>query len=92
MSAPRERQLEVVRAWAESAQDDRRAIAVLQTAPDTVRSAVFHAQQAIEKPLKAMLVSYSIEPEDSHVIGNLVTQLHRLDRKTAEALGRRVTC
>ena len=39
------------------------------------------------KLLKALLISYRVEPEDSHVIGNLVTQLHRLDRATSQTIG-----
>ncbi|NUS96142.1 MAG: HEPN domain-containing protein [Gemmatimonadaceae bacterium] len=87
MTTPAERQVAVVRAWVASAEDDRRAITALQAAPGTIRSTVFHAQQAVEKLLKALLISHGVEPEDSHVIGQLVAQLHRLDRSTADSLG-----
>lgn len=47
----------------------------------------FHAQQAVEKLLKALLVAHGMDPQDTHVIGQLVGQLHRLDRTTADSLG-----
>jgi HEPN domain-containing protein len=41
----------------------------------------FHAQQAIEKLLKALLTAFGVEPEDQHSIGR------RLDRQTGERVG-----
>jgi len=72
VSSPTPRLADVIRAWVGSAQDDRRAIDVLQTAAGL---------------LKALLISYGVEPEDSHVIGNLVAKLHRLDRETSQTIG-----
>jgi HEPN domain-containing protein len=46
----------------------------------------FHAQQAVEKLLKALLTSYGVEPEDQHSLGRLIDQVRRLDRKTADAV------
>lgn len=80
------RQIEVIRAWIDSAQDDRAALDLLEL-EGPPRVVAFHAQQAVEKLLKALLISYGVEPEDSHVIGNLLGQLHRLDRETATTLG-----
>lgn len=87
MSTPPNRLAATVRAWAEFAQDDRDALRVLDQAGGPVRTQGFHAQQAVEKLLKAVLVSYDVDPEDTHVVGSLVAQLHRLDRRLAEALG-----
>jgi HEPN domain-containing protein len=47
----------------------------------------FHAQQAIEKLLKALLTAYGVEPEDQHSLGRLVEQVRRLDRDTADRAG-----
>jgi hypothetical protein len=76
MTPPPIRQIEVVRAWIDSARDDRDALDILEPAGPP-RVVAFHAQQAVEKLLKALLVAYGVEPEDSHVIGALLGQLHR---------------
>jgi HEPN domain-containing protein len=47
----------------------------------------FHAQQAIEKLLKALLTAFGVEPEDQHSIGRLLDQVRRLDRQTGERVG-----
>jgi HEPN domain-containing protein len=86
MTSPETRRIEIVRAWIESARVDRDVIALIEVAGPAVAIG-FHAQQAVEKLLKALLVSYGVEPEDTHVIGALVGQLHRLDRTTGAALG-----
>ncbi|HST58378.1 MAG TPA: HEPN domain-containing protein [Longimicrobium sp.] len=46
----------------------------------------FHAQQAIEKLLKALLTAHGVEPEDQHSIGRLLDQVRRLDRETGDAV------
>jgi HEPN domain-containing protein len=46
----------------------------------------FHAQQAIEKLLKALLITFGVEPEEQHNIARLVQQIARLDRAVAEAI------
>jgi HEPN domain-containing protein len=46
----------------------------------------FHAQQAVEKILKALLTAYGIEPEEQHSLGRLVEQVRRLDRQTADRI------
>ena len=51
------------------------------------RALGFHAQQAVEKLLKAALISYDVQPADTHSIGALVGQLHRWDRRLADSLG-----
>lgn len=43
----------------------------------------FHAQQATEKLIKAVLIWYGIEPETHHNLGRLIHQLRTLDRFTA---------
>lgn len=47
----------------------------------------FHAQQAIEKLLKALLTAYGVEPEDQHSLSRLIEQVRRLDRDTADRAG-----
>lgn len=48
----------------------------------------FHAQQAIEKLLKGLLVAFGVEFEEHHNLGRLVEQVRRLDRSTADAVAR----
>jgi HEPN domain-containing protein len=36
--------------------------------------------------LKGLLTTYGVEPEEQHNLGRLVSQLHKLDRTTAEAI------
>ncbi|HEX6040081.1 HEPN domain-containing protein [Longimicrobium sp.] len=47
----------------------------------------FHAQQAIEKLLKALLTAFGVQPEDQHSLGRLIEQVGRLDRQTADRVG-----
>ena len=46
----------------------------------------FHAQQAVEKLLKGLLITLGVEPEQHHSISRLVEQVARFDRATAEAV------
>ena len=46
----------------------------------------FHAQQAVEKLLKAVLASYDVVPEEHHDLARLLAQVRLLDRKMADAL------
>jgi HEPN domain-containing protein len=88
MRSPEEIREALVRQWVESARDDL-AWAELGAATPEVRGVAqigFHAQQAIEKLLKALLTAYGVEPEDQHSIGRLLDQVRRLDRETGEAV------
>lgn len=71
---------ELVRQWLERAQIDlRSASADLSVQPPITEDACFHAQQAVEKTLKAYLVSHGVEPEYTHQIERLVEQCGQLD-------------
>ncbi len=87
MNTPDEQLIEHVREWVASAGDDRDAIRLLLDGGGPIRVVAFHAQQAVEKLMKALLISYGIEPDEVHIIGNLLAQLDRLDRSTVLALG-----
>lgn len=76
----------VVRRWLESAEEDRTAVRAL-SALGTPRALGFHAQQAVEKLIKAVLISYDVQPEETHAVGVLLGQLHRLDRSLVDSLG-----
>lgn len=88
MRNPDQVRASLVRQWVESARDDL-AWAEMGAAQPQVRGLAqigFHAQQAVEKLLKALLSSYGVEPEDQHSLGRLVEQVRRLDRATADAV------
>jgi HEPN domain-containing protein len=88
MRNPDEIREALVRQWVESARDDL-AWAEMGAAATQVRGVAqigFHAQQAIEKLLKALLTAYGVEPEDQHSIGRLLEQVRRLDRATGDAV------
>ena len=88
MRTPEEVRAALVRQWVESARDDL-SWAEMGASASELRGAAqigFHAQQAIEKLLKALLTAYGVEPEDQHSLGRLVEQVRRLDRKTADAV------
>ena len=86
MNLPPSRIREHVREWTESARDDRETLQTLGAA-GRPRIIAFHAQQAVEKLLKGLLVSYGVDPEETHVLRDLVGQVHRLDRGLVERLG-----
>lgn len=65
--------LEFVREWLHLAQVDLdSARHLLKAAPPLVRPACFHAQQAIEKALKAVLVLNEQRPPRTHNLADLV--------------------
>jgi len=79
---------QVIRSWIDSARDDL-AWADMGARTEDLRGVAqigFHAQQAVEKLLKAVLASYDVVPEEHHDLARLLAQVHLLDRRTAEAL------
>ncbi len=72
-------------AWVAKAEEDRAVIRLLLVGPGTPWSAVsFHAQQAAEKYLKALLVAHLFDPEKTHDLEKLLV----LGLKHAPALAR----
>ncbi len=78
---------ELARAWLVKARNDlilaRHALASDPVVPD---GACFHAQQAVEKALKAVLVAREIEPPRTHVIEMLLSRCGPIDPRL-ELLG-----
>jgi HEPN domain-containing protein len=78
----------IVRSWVDSARDDL-AWADMGAGAENLRGIGqigFHAQQAVEKLLKAVLASYDVVPEEHHDLARLLAQVRLLDRVTADAL------
>lgn len=89
MRTPAEVREALVGEWVESARDDLAWAEMGAAAPDLrgVAQIGFHAQQAIEKLLKALLTAFGVQPEDQHSLGRLIEQVGRLDRQTADRVG-----
>ena len=63
---------EAVAAWLRLAMEDLRAARLLLRAtPPALTAACFHAQQCVEKALKAMLTFHGIEPPKTHDLRRL---------------------
>jgi HEPN domain-containing protein len=84
-----------VKAWLDKAEDDLQAAEHLQTiSPVFIDIVCFHAQQAVEKYLKAYLVSHDVAFEKVHTIRYLIDLCAEYDpafdslRDTAEPLTR----
>jgi HEPN domain-containing protein len=74
--------------WTQSAQRDREAARLLLAAPeyDGYEMIGFHAQQAVEKLIKAMLVLHQVPFERDHNISLLRMHLRTVDVTLADAL------
>jgi HEPN domain-containing protein len=73
-------EMELVRQWIERARTDLRSAAhALSANPPLTEDACFHAQQAIEKSLKAFLVHRDVEFEWSHRIRYLLNLCAQCD-------------
>jgi HEPN domain-containing protein len=88
MRSPDEVRQSVVRSWVDSARCDLQLAEIALNAPgyDGYAQIGFHAQQSVEKMLKAALVTYGIHPEEHHNLAALRAQLGRLDRRLGERL------
>jgi HEPN domain-containing protein len=87
MRTPEQVRWDFVQQWPEKAHKDLRAAAILLR--DDVRdyeNAGFHAQQAAEKFIKALLVRHQIEFPKTHSIALLRQLVAQADQVLAESL------
>lgn len=78
---PTPEEIAVASEWVAKAESDLRAAAALLRMKDCPTDAVcFHAQQAVEKYLKALLTALGIEFPKTHHIGKLVQLVERHHR------------
>lgn len=78
---------ELVARWAHKAdQDIRAAESLLAEDPPLLYPSTFHAQQAAEKYLKALLTWRQVEFPKTHAIGELLDLLARVEAPLAEDL------
>ncbi len=87
MKPPEQVKLEFTQAWMGKAEGDFAAARhLLEGGPEYVFGAVFHAQQAAEKYIKAFLVWHQIEFSKTHDIKSLVELAALADAGIVEAL------
>jgi len=87
MRPPEEVKKEIVRQWLAKAEQDMKAgEALLVAEPPILYPACFHAQQAAEKYLKALLTWYQIEFPKTHAIEQLLDLVKDAEPETASSL------
>jgi HEPN domain-containing protein len=87
MKPPEEAKGELVRQWLEKAEDDWRLSHRLVSDPESYTEATaFHAQQAVEKYLKAFLTWHQVEFPKTHDIKRLLKLASACDPTLAEEL------
>lgn len=87
MRSPEEVKAEIVRQWLAKAEQDLGAVeALLETKPLLLYPACFHAQQAVEKCLKAFLTWRQIEFPKTHSIRELLDLVEHADPGLASEL------
>jgi len=87
MRSPEEVKREIVRQWlAKAEQDITSAEALLLQDPPLLYPACFHAQQATEKYLKALLTWHQIEFPKTHAIEQLLDLVKDAEPETASSL------
>jgi HEPN domain-containing protein len=63
--------IDVARGWLCKAESDLKTVDLLVDAGGPLDTACFHAQQAVEKCLKAVLCAHGVVPPRTHDIGDL---------------------
>jgi len=87
MRPPEEVKKEIVRQWLARAEQDMKAgEALLVAEPPFLYPACFHAQQAAEKYLKALLTWHQIEFPKTHAIEQLLDLVEDAETETASSL------
>jgi len=78
----------MVRRWTEIADDDLEiAGMILDSGSRALAQAGFHAQQAVEKMLKALLVIHGADPAETHDLNRLLFRLRSLEPDLMSKLG-----
>jgi len=87
MKPPEKAKRELVKQWLEKAEDDWRLSHRLVGDPESyAEAAAFHAQQAVEKYLKAFLTWHQVEFPKTHDIKRLLKLVSARDPALAEEL------
>jgi HEPN domain-containing protein len=87
MKPPEEAKRELVAQWLEKAEDDwRLSRRLARDSKSYAEATAFHAQQAVEKYLKAFLTWHQVEFPKTHDIKRLLELANTCDPKLAEEL------
>lgn len=86
MRQPEEELRDLIAEWVRKAEMDCKSVELLIPQSDLGEVVVFHAQQAVEKLLKAMLTRHQIEFPKSHEIRLLLALLREKEPALAEQL------
>jgi HEPN domain-containing protein len=86
MKPPDEARQELTRQWLEKAEDDWRLCHRLATDSSYAEATAFHAQQAVEKYLKAFLTWHQVEFPKTHDIKRLLKLASARDPSLTEEL------
>ena len=76
----------LVRQWLEKADLDYKAVLRIEPDPELREIAAFHAQQAVEKYLKAVLTRHQVEFPKTHVLRRLLILLGGVEPAMAKEL------
>ncbi len=88
MRPPEEEIRRLVAEWVRKADLDFELVAHLSTQGERFRDAIaFHAHQAVEKYLKALLTRVQIEFPKTHLIARLLILLQQMEPALAEVIG-----
>ena len=88
MKSPDEIKRTLIQSWYSIAEEDYEVAQHLASHKTPYLMAIgFHAQQAVEKYLKALLVSYQIEFPKTHDIGVLLNLIGKINAPLADSLG-----
>ena len=87
MRSPEQVKRELIQQWLAKAEDDFRVVEYLLSEDTAYLSAIgFHAQQAVEKFLKAFLVYHQVEFPKTHDIDEILDLVATIDVSLAESL------
>ncbi|MBI5115424.1 HEPN domain-containing protein [Candidatus Poribacteria bacterium] len=87
MRPPEEVRRDIVRQWLRKADADMDAAeALLSEERTSLYPSCFHSQQAAEKFLKAYLSRHQVEFPKTHILGELLDLISRIDKKLADGL------
>lgn len=87
MNPPTKVKQELIQQWLDKAEQDLQAAIVLLSEDEPLLGIIgFHAQQAAEKFLKALLVHQQIEFPKHHNLGELLDLVAKFDHSLADAL------
>ncbi len=78
---------EYIKEWTDKAEKDVKTVEIMKEIDDVTEIVCFHCQQAVEKYLKALLISYDIEFPKTHNIDFLLKQCMKVNSDFEKFMG-----